>query len=479
MWGIDLPRKSVCPDHVSPFEAVAHAYWGTEPGYAVWYASRGSGKSLALAVLGLTKAFIRDIDVTILGGSMTQSKNVAEHMAKLLAYKNAPNYAVEKHIASEIRLHTQKTIRPLPASQTTVRGPHPPLQLLDEVDEMDEEIYMASLGQAMEQMNSHGEIVSEYIVASSTWQNPLGTFTNVIDNARREGLPVFTWCWRELLQPHGWMSERFIEQKRKAVSEEMWRTEYELNEPSGASRAFDLDAIEKYFVEYPEPLSHEKFMNDESWTWEEPENAGLYAAGADWGKDKDMTIIAVVRYDVHPRKLVYLRRMNKNKYHVMSEAFDTIVKKYSAAAQHDKTGVGNAVNDYLSTEAAKGFIMVGRARSQMFVDYIADFEHGGYRLPRNVEMFYRAHRGATVADVYAPRKWDEHTPDDLVAMALAHRAAGRIPAGVVAVGVSKDPLPRASDRQFHVKPFDDDGLRQDGGVSIVDERYDDVAVFNF
>lgn len=35
----------------------------------------------------------------------------------------------------------------------------------------DEEIYMASLGQAMEQMNSHGEIVGEYIVASSTWQN--------------------------------------------------------------------------------------------------------------------------------------------------------------------------------------------------------------------------------------------------------------------------------------------------------------------
>lgn len=479
MWGIDLPRVAVCDGHVSPFEAVAHAYWGNEPGFAVWYASRGSGKSLALAVLGLTKAFVRDIDVTILGGSMTQSKNVAEHMAKLLAYKNAPAYAVEKHIASEIRLHTQKTIRPLPASQTTVRGPHPPLQLLDEVDEMEEQIYHASLGQAMEQLNSHGEIVGEYIVASSTWQNPIGTFTNVIDNARREGLPIMTWCWRELLQPHGWMSQRFIDQKRKAVSEEMWRTEYELNEPSGTSRAFDLDAIEQYFVNYPEPLyeEHAPGDSDDMWIWEEPNPNGLYAAGADWAKEKDKTVLAVVRYDVHPRKLVFLRRMNKMRYPIMSAAFDDVVHKYNATAQHDKTGVGNAINDYLTDDAAKGFVMVGRARSQMFVDYIADFEHGGYRLPRNVEMFYRSHRGATNADVYAPHKWDNHTPDDLVAMAMAHRAAGRIPSGVVAVGIDKNDTPRQVDRQFHVKPFED-GFRQAGDVTIVDERYNITETFD-
>jgi hypothetical protein len=122
-------------------------------------------------VLGLVKAFVMDVDVTILGGSMTQSKNVAEHMAKLMSYKNAPTFAMEKRTATELRLLTQRTIRPLPASQTTVRGPHPPLQLLDEVDEMELSIYDASMGQAMEQDNHWGQTVPEYIVASSTWQN--------------------------------------------------------------------------------------------------------------------------------------------------------------------------------------------------------------------------------------------------------------------------------------------------------------------
>ncbi len=176
-WGVELPRVSVCPGHVSPFEAVAHAYFGRDPGFAVWYASRGSGKSLALAVLGLTKSITLDINATILGGSMTQSQNVAMHMRTLLEHRNAPLYAlkggsIDKGVtATQISLDTGKWIKPIPASQTTVRGPHPPLQLLDEVDEMDETIFNASLGQAMEQVNVHGQTIGEYIVASSTWQD--------------------------------------------------------------------------------------------------------------------------------------------------------------------------------------------------------------------------------------------------------------------------------------------------------------------
>ena len=171
MFGVALPRKRVCPDHVSPFDAVSHAFFGREPNFAVWYASRGSGKSLALAVLGLTKAFVSDVDVTILGGSMTQSLNVREHMRKLMQHKNAPLYAVDKDQATLIQMATGKAIKPLPASQTTVRGPHPPLQLLDEVDEMELDIYNASLGQAMEQKNVHGAMfITGFIVTGRQYR---------------------------------------------------------------------------------------------------------------------------------------------------------------------------------------------------------------------------------------------------------------------------------------------------------------------
>jgi hypothetical protein len=476
-WGVRLPRVQVCKDHVAPFTAVAHAYFSREPNFAVWYASRGSGKSLALAVLGLTKTFIAGADCTILGGSIWQSQNVRDHMRKMLQFKNAPVYAVKRDITTMIETNTGNVIKPLPASQTSVRGPHPPLQLLDEIDEMDYELYQAALGQAMEQINARGEVVGEYIVASSTWQNPIGTMTTVIEDARKKGLPVFTWCWRELIKndknPYGWMSQRFIDNKRRHVSEVMWNTEYELNEPSSSSRAIDLEAVERFFVEYPKPIREEHAAggDDDIWVWEDPVSTGSYAAGADWAKEQDKTVIAVIRIDVLPRRLVALRRMNRKKYPVMTRAFVNWVEKYHChgASQHDKTGVGNALNDFLPDEIAKGFVMVGRPRSQMFSNYIADFEHGGYELPRLAHDFYKSHRGATVADVFAPHAWDEHTPDDLVAMGMAHRAAGRTPPPAEMVDLKRDETPRSVDKPFHQMP---DTPRVEGIVTVVEERYD-------
>ena len=487
LWGVKLPRVKVCAEHVSPFDAVAHAYFGTAPNYAVWYASRGSGKSLALAVLGLTKAFVRDVDVTILGGSMTQSLNVREHMRKLMAHKNAPIYAVHKDQATLIQMHTGKAIKPLPASQTTVRGPHPPLQLLDEVDEMEWDIYDASMGQAMEQLNAHGELIEEYIVASSTWQNPEGTFTRVIENAREKGMPVFTWCWRELLAPHGWMSQRFIDNKRKAVSAQMWHTEYELNEPTAGSRAFDLDKVELHFKtveQYGAPIRevHEGNGDHDVYVWEDPVASGSYSMGADWAKEQDKTVIGVVRTDVTPRRLVKLTRINRRPWPFMIALFNADISRYHANAFHDGTGIGNVINDFIDdSDTLRKFVMIGRPRTQLLLDYITDFEHGKYVLPIipvNEEHkgvvanpLYRAHRATTVADVYAPGKWNSHLPDDVAMMALAHRAAEKLPQPVRdGFEVPKSGEPRKADKPFHAQP--ESNTQVEGGVTIVDERYD-------
>ena len=427
---------------------------------------------------------MRDIAVTILGGSMTQRLNVRMHMKKLMAHPNAPGYAVAKDQATLIQMRTGKTITPLPASQTTVRGPHPSLQLLDEVDEMEWEIYNASLGQAMEQKNAHGENVLEYIVASSTWQNPEGTFTQVIENAREKGMPVFTWCWRELLEPNGWMSQRFIDNKRKTVSAQMWHTEYDLNEPSAGSRAFDLDKVERYFINYPKPIEeiHKGNGDHDVYIWEKPVANGLYAVGADWAKEQDKTIIAVMRYDLEPHRMVKLTRINRRPWPVMIDMFNKDTQLYQAVAEHDGTGIGNVVNDYVDySDTTNKFVMIGRKRTQMLLDYITAFEHGRYNLPLiakdeenlgvTVNPLYRAHRAVTVADVYAPGKWNSHLPDDMAAMALCHRAIEMLPTPSRHDGtVPSDGSVRDVDARFHVKPEQDITVTE-GGVTIVDERY--------
>ena len=46
------PRQQVCEAHNSPFDAFSDAYFAKEPNWALWYGSRGTGKSYMLALKG-------------------------------------------------------------------------------------------------------------------------------------------------------------------------------------------------------------------------------------------------------------------------------------------------------------------------------------------------------------------------------------------------------------------------------------------
>jgi hypothetical protein len=87
---------------------------------------------------------------------MAQSQNIHEHVEALLQHKHAPVHAIESMIKTQITFTGGNWIRPLPASQKTVRGPHPQMTLLDEIDEMERKIYDAAMGQAMTKPNARG-----------------------------------------------------------------------------------------------------------------------------------------------------------------------------------------------------------------------------------------------------------------------------------------------------------------------------------
>lgn len=747
LWGVEIPRVKVCPDHVAPFDAFAEGFFGNEANWALWYGSRGTGKSLMLALLALTKAAILEINVALLGGSMAQSQNVQEHIENLLLYPGAPTWAVAAQIQTQITFTGGNWIRPLPASQKTVRGPHPQMtcvagwtlvntldgdipieeiqvgqrlwvsddlatpragvvqrvldqgwketvnvhgdngvitcttdhrihtqrgwveagelqpndvltvwqpsdwaqlqqdrtvsdvladvwtrrethlllwedavtessnvqgllhgvednkctevsglwlpveadnhasvpvlpsgvddysgsagearsgasngqrrdshqsrgagsgnaaytsrysvpdagsarpmgdgllvaeaqpvvggsrvllarpaeesseghleasdagvrgildpvpthgregvlvggivhrvepgprchvwdittdagnfyangvlihNCLDEIDEMDKKVYDAAMGQAMKKPNARGIEIDEMVVASSTWQNPVGTFQMVRDEALKKGLPVRTWCFREVLKteenPSGWMDPSFIERKRKSVPAELFRVEYELGEPAGGSRAFDLAKLNEYFI-HMDPVNERHAGSDDEWIFEEPREDAWYAVGADWAKEEDKTVIVVARVDTYPKQIVYLRRVNRKPWPEMAEMFNTTLNKYQAVAAHDGTGIGNVINDMID-ERARKIVMVGRARSDMLVEYISAIERGEYRLPANTPAF-DSHKATTVEEVYAPGKWNSHLADDVAAFAIMHDAASKQAPPAAMEGVRK------------------------------------------
>lgn len=476
MWGVNIPRVKVCDNHVAPFTAFSHAYFAKRPNYAVWYGSRGTGKSYLLAVLALTKAFINYVDVTLLGGSMAQSANVHEHIRNLLASKNAPAWAVVKAIETEIITTTGNYIRPLAASPTTVRGPHPSLTLLDEVDEMDPGIYTSAMGQALKKENPLGVEMDEYVVASSTWQHAIGTFTDVKTAAEEKGLPVFTWCFREQLKRYGgWMDEEYVERKKLTVPAEMWRVEYELGEPSGEASAFDIAKLNAAFHAFPF-VDETRKDGDSEWIIEHPDKNGSYAAGADWAKSKDFTVISVVRTDVRPHKVVYARKVNRRSWPVMIGYFNEVCRRYQVGSKsaHDATGLGNVVADYVDDRSRK-VQMIGQKRIELLTDYIAAVERGEYALPSGTS-YYNAHKSTTVDDVYSTGiKAGAHVADEVVSMAMVHRAITRTAAEGEAQTVKK----KDEDRPSWLKQLESgqpaNAMQRVGDV-YVEEEDPDVGV---
>lgn len=417
-FGIRLPNVQVCPTHTTPWVAFHHAYFAKTP-VSVWKASRGfGGKSFTLALLGLTEALTLRADVNVLGGSGEQSKRVLEAMVKLWAAPTAPRHVLLSDPGSiRTRLVWGNAIKALMASQASVRGPHPQRLRLDEVDEMKVGILNSALGQPM----SKGDILSQ-VVLSSTHQYPDGTMTDVLSRAVTQGWPVHEWCYRESLEPHGWLTQDEVVRKRAIMTTLDWDTEVELQEPSSEDLAFDRDCVLAAFRA--------------DLTLEDAVDGATYASGADWArKSAHRTIIATLKKGQapDPHRLVAWKSTNREPWPTMIGYFEDRVRRYRGPACHDGTGLGDVVAGYLGIEA-EAVIMVGRTRAELFSELVHAIEHGDILIPDvpDTKVLKKRLTFCRRADLTV-----EHPPDEIVGLAMAYRASK----GVIAAGAVKAPEP--------------------------------------
>lgn len=461
-FGVSLPNTRCCEGHSTPWDAFHDAFFARSA-ISVWKASRGfGGKSFTLAALGLVEGLFLRADVNILGGSGVQSKRVLEAMAKLWAHPNAPR---DKLKGSEPGSESQRLIwgnnvLALMASTKSVRGPHPQRLRMDEVDEIKLSILDPALGQPM----SKGWILSQ-VVLSSTHQYPDGTMTEMLRRAGANGWKVFEWCYRETLEPHGWCSVAEVERKRGILTASMWETEIELQEPSSEGRAIVTEKVKDGFREtlVLEPPAPCECGHDEATHLHATVRAacsadgcgcatfattGKYGTGGDWAKKRNWTVIATIRKDVRPRRVVALTRIQRKPWPTMVQAYDDQVRRYGGTACHDNTGLGTVISDLLGV-AAEDFDMVGRARKDLLTDYINAIEKGDLLWPKdetNVALAaaYAEHLYATIEDVYKGTKdgtGKHHLPDTISSGALAWRAADQADAvGEMTPPEDKGPL---------------------------------------
>ena len=423
LWGHTIPRTKVCADHNPPFEAFSDAYFNRAPQILI-LGSRGlSGKSRLMSLLGLTIAAVRGADVNIVGGSLNQSINIHNTIRAAWDSPHAPTYLVKDESATKIRLTNGAVIMPLTASQKTVRGPHPPILLCDEIDEMDEDILESAKGQPMPQRNWSGEMVPAFTALSSTLQYPDKTMAKELKRFEEEGLPIYRWCMRETSNPiDGWLDPEFIEQKKREVSAERWRVEYELGEPSIGNRAIDSAAVEDMFSLDTTAIRQKVGKDYEEYCFEVPRMDAEYVIGADWAQSQDFTVITVADVTRLPVRVVYWLRMRRHPYPVMIGHFNRLMQSYNASGIHDATGLGAVVADYVDRRA-RGFLMVGAARDNMLSEYVSAIENHKWKAPR-IKTFHLSHLYASVEMLYARGK-EFHLPDEICSMALVWREVSK------------------------------------------------------
>lgn len=413
LWGVQIPRDRCCADHQSPFEAFAHAFFARSR-VAVWVASRGfGGKSFLLATLGLTEQVALGAYVAILGGSGQQSERVHEYMRKHWEFPVAPRgLLLDDPTARETKLRNGGHVKALMASAPAVRGPHPSRLRLDEADEMDLAIFDAAMGQPM----STSRVPAQTVIAS-THHYPDGTMTEILRRAAERVWPVFTWCYRETVEPHGWLPTAEIEAKRQEVTAQMFANEYDLQEPSPESRAIQPSAIAQAFSA---ELGEFAGADHEAIEAEPPQPGGRYVHGADWAKQQDHTVVVTLRTDCRPVRLVAFERVQRRPWPVMVALLDQRIDRYGGEAAHDNTGLGQVVADLLHHDV-RPVMMVGRDRQDLLTDYVGAIERNEIRFP-DIRWMHGEHKFATVRDLYGTAG-QGHTPDSVVAGALAWHLA--------------------------------------------------------
>lgn len=449
VFNTTIPRERVCEHHSTPFDAFAEAFFARAP-MSVWKASRGfGGKSHLLGALCIAEATILGAEETVLGGSSAQSLNVQRACVRMLEAPLAPKSLLAKEPTSyNINFSNGGHITALTASPKSVRGPHPQRLRLDEIDEMDLELFDSSLGQPMEAYNYKGELVPSQVVASSTHQHPDKTMTEVLNRAKKNGWPLHEWCWRESVgtnEKPGWLKPRDVMTKRQQVTSHMWEIEYDLQEPAFDGRAITSEKVDLCFN--PERGTYEGDMNE--WIqYMPPAKNTYYITGVDWAKEHDFTVIRTFMIDqkgLHskdniPRwiEVSFLRTGRKPWPEMISDVM-RVIHSYPGMLVHDATGIGNVLQDMieerkLSLSSVVPITLHGENKTTILNDWVMAIERHQVESPR-IEFSYNEHKYATIADLFGVG----HTPDSIIAGAIAWNMRQRmIASNISPIEISKD-----------------------------------------
>ncbi len=201
-YGLDIPRKSVCPDHDAPFQAFADLYFARRRSM-LWMTNRGGAKTQMAALWHLLSAKFKKCDGISVGAIEEHAQRVYDRLRELLSKESGvPVADIEKHpdlVKSLLRQTDWKNgavVEIVPGTDTAVNGPHHPHCHVDEQELMKPSVFQESRNISL----SKGSNKAQDLITSTRKRahGPMQTLVNDIKEAERSGFdPPYdlrTWC---------------------------------------------------------------------------------------------------------------------------------------------------------------------------------------------------------------------------------------------------------------------------------------------
>lgn len=361
LFNLRIPRTKVCEHCDAPFDAVASAFFAHNPN-DIWIGNRGGGKSLMLSGLVSLELVNLMVNINLIGGSKEQAEQIIKYMrredsaiqGKLWDAPNAPRGLI-KNTDTKSRIQTIDDppceVLALAAAATSVRSKHPCRLRFDEADVADQKVVDDSYGLTVDRIGAYGETIRAQSVFSSTYHTPRGTMWALLQRAKREGIRVWRWCYKECMVSNGgWLTPDFIGRKKRDVPPERWAIEFENVEPSGGQRVWNRSAVEKNF--YRELGNCEGGLNEWYRAWPgRPPRDRRYYHGADWATKADDTVLTTlteVSKDDDRLQCAAWYRTGKADWDVILQ--DSVEHFYSyspGGLVHDATTYGQTMHDFI------------------------------------------------------------------------------------------------------------------------------------
>ncbi len=235
--GLNIPTEPVCAHHRAPFDYIHHTYFEPAKDLIVW-APRGGGKTRLAALATLLDLLHKPgCAVRILGGSLEQSLRMWEHLFPDLARIAEDLLDTKAKTSRRLSLSNGSSVAVLTQSQRAVRGLRVQKLRCDEVEMFKPEVWEAAQlvtksrgkdrvsgigcrvsGEENADLNSDSYsesalhptpepryptpdlFISGAIEAISTFHQPWGLMSRIIDAASARGIEVYRWCILDVLE---------------------------------------------------------------------------------------------------------------------------------------------------------------------------------------------------------------------------------------------------------------------------------------